>query len=111
MDKEIKKITWTNAKHMMCEFNKIYGIKVKGQMSSPKLEMIAVMTPDSFMIDYTEFERSYKFTNDNKAFMPDALSNSIFASCLDGTDPNVRLDFLVGDEWEVDYCYVLKRDV
>ena len=38
---------------------------------------------------------------------------SIFASCLDGTDPLVRLDWYmkvenpkIGD-WEVEYCYLM----
>lgn len=55
--------------------------------------------------DYTVEERSYEFRSDNKRFVPGMGGNSIFASCLDGSDDLIRLDYYLGD-WVVDYCYI-----
>lgn len=51
-------------------------------------------------------------SSDNKAFLDGMGGYSIYASCLDGTDPCVRLEAYMRAEhggekgWKVDYCYI-----
>lgn len=58
-------------------------------------------------------ERSYFISSNNKAFRPDMNGYSIFGSCLDGTDNNVRLDAYMADEhgsangWKVETCCIV----
>ena len=101
----INKLTWAEAKQYLWDFNTDHNITCKG-IGKARCEMVAVITADSFDKPYTEFQRSYMFTNHNKAFIANQLSNSIFADCLDGTDNGVRLDYYVHDAWKVDYCYI-----
>lgn len=69
-------------------------------------------TPDSFNLPYSEVERTYTLSSDNKAFQPNMAGYSIYASCLDGGEHGVRLDHLMavetGDEtgWKIEKCVV-----
>ena len=105
----MKKITWNEMYKAMCRFNEEHGYTSKG--NKERWEGIVVFTKDSFKKEYTEKERSYQFTSDNKAFLPYQSSNSIFANCLDGKDLGVRLDWYMYDKepWEVEYCYLLEE--
>lgn len=72
-------------------------------------EAVIVFTQDSFQAEYSELERSYKFSRENKYFSPHMIGNSIFGDCLDGKDDDVRLDVYIADGiWKVEYCYILK---
>lgn len=102
-----ERFTWREAKELMWKFNEEHGYTTKGNKET--LTMVAVITPESFNRNYTETQRSYAFTNDNKAFLPNQCSNSIFSYCLDGTDDGVRLDWYIPSEWTVDYCYIMKE--
>ena len=102
-----ERFTWSEAKELMWKFNEEHGYATKG--CKERITVIAVITPESFDKPYTEIQRSYAFTNDNKAFLPNQCSNSIFSYCLDGTDDGVRLDWYVPKEWKVDYCYIMKE--
>ena len=105
----MKKITWSELTKAMWNFNKEHGYTTKGNEKS--LKGVVVFTEDSFSAPYTEKERSYRFTSDNKAFLPNQLSNSIFADCLDYTDLGVRIDIYMHDEkypWKVEYCYLIE---
>jgi hypothetical protein len=55
--------------------------------------------------DYPLESRSYEFRSDEKYFLPEMGGNSIFATSLDGSDRNVRLDHYL-HMWKVDYCYL-----
>ena len=55
--------------------------------------------------DYSLESRSYRFTSDNKYFVPGMCGNSIFASNLDGTDKCIRLEQYIG-RWKIEYCYI-----
>ena len=103
----MNKMTWTQAVKAMRDFNKENNITSKG--IGPDLDIVVVFTEDSFNKPYTEKERSYVFSNHNKAFIPDMCSNSIFGNCLDGTDQGVRLDWYIHDTWKVDYCYLMEE--
>lgn len=101
----MKKITWGEMEHTMWKFNEEHGYTTKG--NKEHITAVVVFTEDSFNKPYTELQRSYEFTSDNKAFLANQSSNSIFADCLDGTDDGVRIDWYMGgkDGWKVEYCY------
>ena len=104
----MKKITWNELCKAMWKFNEEHGYTTKG--NKEKLEGVVVFTEDSWNKVYTETQRSYQFSSDNKAFLAHQSSNSIFADCLDGTDLGVRIDWYMHDgkmPWKVDYCYLL----
>ena len=77
-------------------------------------EAVVVFTQDSFSRKFSETERSYKISRNNKYFNPDMNGNSLFGSCLDGKDDDVRLDIYMsrlpeeGKRWIVEYCYITK---
>ena len=110
MESTIEKITWSEVCEAMRSFNEARGYTSKG--NKLQLEAVVVFTEDSFGAPYTEKERSYLFTSDNKAFLPNQSSNSMFADCLDDKDLGVRIDWYMHDEkapWKVDYCYLLEK--
>ena len=105
----MKKLTWSELCKAMWNFNEAHGYKTKG--NEKRIEGVVVFTEDSFTKPYTEKERSYQFSSDNKSFLPDQIGNSIFADCLDGKDLGVRIDWYMHDKehpWKVDYCYLLE---
>lgn len=71
-----------------------------------------VFTQDSFQKEYSELSRTYAISSDNKAFIPNMGGYSIYASCLDGTDPYVRLEQYMANEyggadgWKIERCYM-----
>lgn len=74
-------------------------------------EAVIVFTKDSFNKPYTEVERSYEVSSDNKYFHTDKISTSLYGDCLDGTEHGVRLDVYMNspkkeDRWKIDYCYI-----
>lgn len=102
---ERKKMTWGEAVRYLRDYNKKHGIQTKGA-DDLKCTMVAVITQGSFNNAYSEESRSYRFTNLNKAFLPNCSSNSIFADSLDGEDCGVRIDYYIPNTWEVEYCYI-----
>lgn len=104
----MEKLTYAQFVEAMRKFNETEAFAVKGNQKV--LKGVIVFTADSFTKPYTETERSYQTTSDNKAFFPNMISNSIYADCLDGKDLGVRLDWYMGgkDGWKVDYCYLLE---
>lgn len=75
---------------------------------------VIVFKEESFTQKLSLIERSYEISRDSKYFQSGMLSNSLFGSCLDGTDDGVRLDRYIhalpgdglGKAWIVDYCYI-----
>lgn len=99
----MKKITYAELRDIMFKFNEEHPD------GSKKLYGVIVFTGDSFSKPFTETERSYRVSNDNKGYQHGKISNSVFANCLDGKDLGVRLDWYMYDEenpWKVDYCYI-----
>lgn len=70
-----------------------------------------VFTEDSFTEPYTEEQRTYVVSSDNKAYRPNMGGYSIYASSLDGVDKMVRLEAYMAAEhggkngWKVERCY------
>ena len=75
-----------------------------------------VFTEDSFDRPYSELSRTYAVSSNNKAFQAGMGGYSIFASCLDGTDPCVRLEGFMAaehggkDGWKIERCYVKEQN-
>lgn len=69
-----------------------------------------VFTQDSFDKPYDVKSRTYGISSNNKAFQSGMGGYSIFGSCLDGTDPCVRLDgYMFGENaWKVEKCYMME---
>ena len=71
-----------------------------------------VFTQDSFDKPYTEEQRTYVVSSNNKAFIEGMGGYSIYASSLDGSDKCVRLEAYMADEhggkdgWKIEKCYV-----
>lgn len=76
-----------------------------------------VFTEDSFTKPYTEEERTYIVSSNNKAFQPNKGGYSIYANCIDGKDLCVRLERYMAKEkggkdgWKVERCYIDADDL
>lgn len=85
--------------------------------SGPKTHLTAYITFSSFGPDnekaYPWEGRTYVISSNNKAFQPNKSGYSIFGSCLDGSDPYIRLDKYMQaehggeDGWIVEDCCVV----
>lgn len=70
-------------------------------------------TSDSFTTQFSEKERTYVVSSDNKAFRPNCVGYSIFGTNLDGADVNVRLEGYMAEErggasgWKVEKCVIV----
>jgi hypothetical protein len=105
----MKKITWSELEKAMWKFNEVNGYTTKG--TEKHLEGVVVFKEESWDRPYTEQQRSYRVSSDNKAFLPNQLGYSIFGDCLDDKDLGVRLDWYMRDDkkpWKVDYCYLVE---
>ena len=71
-----------------------------------------VFSRDSFDMPYSEQSRTYVVSSDNKAYIAGAGGYSIFGSCLDGSDQNIRLErYMRGDNaWKIERCYMQRDD-
>lgn len=69
-----------------------------------------VFSQESFNKPYDERSRTYGVSSNNKAFQAGMGGYSIFGSCLDGTDPCVRLDgYMFGENaWKIENCYMME---
>ena len=86
------------------------------KLEKPREDLTAhiIFTEESFDEPYSLLSRTYTFSSDNKAFWSKLGGYSIFASCLDGTDQRVRLDWYMAEEgnkdgWKVQECYILEQ--
>lgn len=71
-----------------------------------------VFSRDSFDKPYSEQSRTYVVSSDNKAYIAGVGGYSIFGSCLDGSDQNIRLErYMHGDNaWKIERCYMQRDD-
>lgn len=51
---------------------------------------------------YSELERSYRSESNQRGWDYSKMGNCRLGSCLDGSDPDVRLDWY---KWKVEYWY------
>jgi len=105
--KLMEKLTFSQLVDIIGEHNADYNIWQQYQDNNP-LICVVVFKNESWpdrQEDYSLESRSYEFRSDEKYFLSNMGSNSIFATSLDGADRNVRLDRYLGS-WKIDYCYV-----
>lgn len=69
-------------------------------------QAVLVFTEDSFEKPFTEIQRSYKISSEDKYFNANMGGNSLYGNCLDGKDLYVRLDQYIYSGWKVHYCYI-----
>lgn len=100
----MEKITYREMIDELVQFNIDNNITSKN--GDKELFGVVVLSASNFKDEFSELERSYRVSNLNKAFIPKMISNSIYGNCLDGKDLNVRLDWYIPSEWDVDYCYI-----
>ena len=73
-----------------------------------------VFTADTFKKPYSEFERTYEVSSDNKAFQSRMGGYSIYGTSLDGVDPCLRMEGLMADEmggkdgWKIEKCFLVE---
>lgn len=105
----MEKITFGELENIIYEHNRKHGIVTQYGAKENVLYAVIVFTENSFDKPYTEQQRSYQIRNDEKYFLPNMISKSLFSNCLDGTDLGVRLDWYMGgkDGWKIDYCYLI----
>ena len=68
-------------------------------------EAVIVYKQSNLKKTYTEQQRSYLIKNGQWGLDSTKLGRCIVGSCLDGTDPYLRLD---AQSWKIEYCYILK---
>lgn len=56
-------------------------------------------------VEYSLEARSYKVGNWCNWFDVEKISQALWATTLDGSDKNVRLDYYI-NSWDIDYCYI-----
>lgn len=106
------KITYKELRQIFTEFNQ-KNHPERGRITGENLTGVVVITEGSFSKEYSKESRSYEVSSDNKAFRPNLCGYSIYASAIDGSDDNVRLEAYLAEEqggedgWKVDYCYLL----
>lgn len=96
-------------------YQELRNLFCKHERGNPASHLTAYITfaPESFGpgANYSELERTYAISSNNKAFQPGMGGYSIFGSCLDSkTDPCLRLDSQMAEEsggktgWIVERC-------
>lgn len=89
--------------------NLFFDLNEKGL---PSATGYIVFSTDSFDEPFNEESRTYAISSSNSAFRIDVKECSLFGSCLDGTDQNLRLDnyLKVSGGWKIEKCYMLKDE-
>jgi Uri superfamily endonuclease len=102
-DEPVVELSYREMSDMFTHINKIGADHLCGYI---------VFSEDSFKDHFSEQSRTYVVSSDNKAFKPGMGGYSIFGSCLDGTDQNIRLEGYIRGEkaWHIERCYMKKDD-
>lgn len=66
---------------------------------------VIVFKHENFTKEYSEESRSYLVHPDNKFFKANMLGSGLYGSCLDGTDPCLRLNNSYYPYWSVEKVY------
>ena len=85
-------------------FGEMVTIMRQARRNNQDLSAVIVYAKSNWEQEYSLESRSYVTSNTCKYFCEDKISKSYFGTCLDGTDPCVRLDHY---DWQVEYCYIV----
>lgn len=99
-------------------FSALRDLFIKHNEEHPKdapLTAYIVFKESNWERHYPLKSRTYEISSDNKLFRPHMSSCSLFGSCTDGSDQNLRLDWYMNDlgirgGWETEYCYLKDGD-
>lgn len=94
----MKKMTYGEMVKLFREHNRKTNEDYKKAISG-----VIVYKQSNFNKPYSVESRSYRVSSCNRYFQDGKIANSVFGSCLDGTDDGVRLDWY---NWDVEYCYL-----
>ena len=124
---------WNNSEYILDADNFI-GVDFEVEDNMPKVEMsyaelsslfrsvnekglspiagYVVFSAESFEKPYNEESRTYLISSNNKAYKSGMGGYSIYGSCIDGSDQNIRLEgYMRGNNaWKIEKCYMLKDD-
>lgn len=72
-----------------------------------------IFAQSSFDKEYSRESRTYVVSSNNKRWCPGTISKSIWGSCRDGSDSDVKLsDYMFGpNAWEIEDCYIANTQV
>lgn len=78
------------------KYKELEQIFIEHEAADPKYHLDGYITFSSLgsfeAPGYTQLDRTYIVSSDNKAYKPNRLGYSIFGSCLNGHDSHVRLE-------------------
>lgn len=90
------------------DYNTAHSYHYGDSHPDTRIYAVIVFEQSNFKRPFTDWERSYIIDNEcGKACFGGMISNSLVGSCLDGTDPCVRLDAY---NWKVQRCYFSDKD-
>lgn len=95
-------------------YNELKNLFREAERNGQHLVGHIVFTVDTFTEPYSEFQRTYAISSDNKAFQPNMGGYSIYGSCLDGSDKCLRMDGLMASEkggkdgWKIEKCFLVE---
>lgn len=90
-------------------FGELEKIMKEANRSGCKINGYVTISQESFSKEYSKAARTYLFSSDNKRWLPNMCSASIWGDCLDGSDNGVKLsDYLFGkDYWKIEDCGIV----
>ena len=124
---------WNNSEYILDADNFI-GVDFEVEDNMPKVEMsyaelsslfrsvnekglspiagYVVFSAESFEKSYNEESRTYLISSNSKAYKSGMGGYSIYGSCINGSDHNIRLEgYMRGNNaWKIEKCYMLKDD-
>ena len=95
----MKKISYDEMWHNLHQYN----VDHPDREDYGDISAVIVYKSENWDKPYSLESRSYRVYNNNRAFQPNKIANSLYGSALDGSDNGVRLDWY---KWSVDYCYM-----
>lgn len=103
----MKKLTLSQLYDAFYKFNEEHHIT--SQFEGPSINGVIVFKESNWETKYSLESRSYVVNSGNKSFISSIGGNSIYATNLDHTDNDIRLDSYL-NLWEVDYCYLKENN-
>lgn len=86
-----------------------YEKMVNARKEGKELTGVIVFKKENWTnVEYSLDARSYKVGNWNNYFDDEKISLALWATTLDGSDSNVRLDYYIYN-WDIEYCYILNE--
>ena len=101
-------------KRIQMSYSELKSLFREAENNRQHLTAHIIFTADTFKKPYSEFERTYEVSSDNKAFQSRMGGYSIYGASLDGVDPCLRMEGLMADEmggkdgWKIEKCFLME---